>query len=313
MSLASGADLRQGAGMWFILIACSQNAVPLDSKGGGADSAPIPDDSGPTGDSGRSDDTGPTDDSGTPAGLVFDGGVGPYAVEVESASVAGNDVTWYVPDLEAPPAVLWSHGFFRGPSQHSTAAAYAASWGFLVATPALPSLTDHAANAEFVAGELRGAALGRGASAVGLVGHSAGGMVSVVAAAQMEAFAVVTLDGTDAFGLGEDAAGDVTDPVEILAGEPSSCNSNGNGREWELAGDTRPLQILGANHCDFESDTDALCTVVCGDPDPDRQQLIQQYTVAWLLAASGGDASGWLPGGVEAESDAEAGAIEEGF
>jgi hypothetical protein len=34
--------------------------------------------------------------------------------------------------------------------------------------------------------------------------------------------------------------------------------------------------IAGASHCDFESPTDWMCRMACGEADPTRQQRVRQ-------------------------------------
>ena len=48
-----------------------------------------------------------------------------------------------------------------------------------------------------------------------------------------------------------------------------------------------PALIAGASHCDFESPSDWMCRLACGDTDPARQQRVRQA----LLDA----AARWLP------------------
>jgi hypothetical protein len=53
-----------------------------------------------------------------------------------------------------------------------------------------------------------------------------------------------------------------------VAGEPTSCNADGNGRRVYAASDRAVVRrIEGAGHCDFEAPSDRLCELVCEDPD----------------------------------------------
>ncbi len=263
-------------------------------------------------DTGAPPDTSDTQDSG---GMpLYLGGPGTLAVVTETSRVAGADVTWYRPDTAGPfPVVIWSHGFARGPEQHVEAARWMASWGFLVATPKLPSFSDHEANGAFLADELVPAAIlesGQDDPPIALVGHSAGGLASLVAAATGVADTYVGLDAVDAGNLGTDVDGNVTVPALLFHGEAGGCNANGSSESWTLGGDQWDIEVVGANHCDFESDTDGLCTFLCGDQDAARQELILTFTTAWLLDHLGVfPTPEWGRGGARAEAERSAGRV----
>lgn len=252
-----------------------------------------------------------TTESGAQA--VYDGGTGPFDVSVTDETLAGETVTWYEPRGGNGLAVGWSHGFARSPENHATAAARAASWGFLVGVPELPSLSDQEVNAAFLTGDLRDAAIAKGAESVGYVGHSAGGLASLLAASRGDAWVLVGLDGTDVDGLGVAAAPSVTAPTLLLAGEPSACNAEGNGRAWTTSGGIRRLAVNAASHCDFESDTDSLCGSLCGAHDPERQDAVEAWTIAWLLEVAGADVGAWNDGGDEEASAVTGGVITPGW
>ncbi|GDX80706.1 hypothetical protein LBMAG42_25170 [Deltaproteobacteria bacterium] len=265
-----------------------------------------PDGEADTGAPGR-DDTGAdsASDTGT-ISMPYAAGDGPWSVTEQTTEVAGQDVTLYTPNAPgALPAVVWSHGFARGPQFHVTAARRAASWGFLVATPVLPEFSDHAANGAFIADSMV-PAVDQGVGVM-LVGHSAGGLASLIAASRVPVEAYVGLDPVDASELGLDAAAGVSNAL-VLHGEPSSCNSDGNSNDWEIPSAWH-VSVAGASHCDFESDTESGCTMFCGANDPERQALIQEYAVAWLFHAAGGNADAWLEGGSKSVADRDAGMI----
>jgi len=247
------------------------------------------------------------------AQVVYDGGTGPFEVNVTDETLAGETVTWYEPGGGNGRAVGWSHGFARSPENHAAAAARAASWGFLVGVPELPSFSDQEVNAEFLTGDLRDAAIAKGAESVGYVGHSAGGLASLLAASGGDAWVLVGLDGTDVDDLGVAAAPSVTAPTLLLAGEPSACNADGNGRAWTTSGGLRRLAVTSASHCDFESDTDTLCDSLCGAHEPTRQDAVQAWTIAWLLEVAGEDVGAWSDGGAEEASDVAEGVVTPGW
>ena len=63
--------------------------------------------------------------------------------------------------------------------------------------------------------------------------------------------------------------------------------SNANSTGWRTGGTAWHLTVEGASHCDFESDSDGLCTGFCGGEDEDRRQLALDYATAWVLEALG--------------------------
>lgn len=100
-------------------------------------------------------------------------------------------------------------------------------------------------------------------------GFSAGALAALLAgAADPDTRGVVTLDLVDQGGLAATALETLDAPLIGLQGPPSACNANGSGQR---VFDTRPGASLatlpGASHCEFESPTDRLCEIVCGDED----------------------------------------------
>jgi len=261
-------------------------------------------------------DTDADTDTDTP-GLVYDGGTGPWTVSDLDDSVDGNDVTYFVPSGGGPwPVVVWSHGFARSKDAHAASAARLASWGFLVVTPNLPEFSDHAANGDAIANVFLPAARSAFGSQVSeqaaFVGHSAGGLASLVAAASADVDAYVSLDGVDVSDLGVDTAPGVSEPSLFLVGAGSYCNSDGNGAAWAslVAGSAWRVDVPDASHCDFESNTDWLCTLACGAEDAARQEVIQQYAIAWVVQHTLGGAEDWIEGGRQALADRDAGRID---
>ncbi len=222
------------------------------------------------------------------------------------------------------PGIVLSHGFARSPENHLTLAYHLASWGFVVVLPESLSLADHQANGEDLAAiwipymiEDSPAAGVVDDARIGLMGHSAGGMATLIGASIVpDLKAVLGLDVTDSGKAGVDAAPLLAAPTAFLAGDPSLCNSDGNGRAVYEASAASPswwLGITSASHCDFESDTDWLCTLACGSEDEGRQTLIRRYSTAWMLYYLEGDPSlaPWLYGGSALMADEEEGVVYE--
>lgn len=215
--------------------------------------------------------------------------------------------TTFVPDTPVTDAwVVLAHGFSRTQGAVADLAHHLASWGVPVVTTtschATPLDNDPAQDAT----DLRELADRVGAGPRLYVGHSAGGLRAVLAAAgDPAAVGVLGLDLVDAFHLAEDAAPSVSAPMDGLAGEPYACNSNGNGDAvFAAAPAALLLHVVDADHCDFEWPTDLGCTAFCAQPGDrapaDVQDVIHGMATAWVLWRAGAEPAGeayWLPGG----------------
>jgi hypothetical protein len=89
--------------------------------------------------------------------------------------------------------------------------------------------------------------------------------------------------------LGLAAARTLRTEALLLRAPPSRCNAEAVAAPWAstLPRLWRDELIAGASHCDFESPSDWMCRLACGDTDPARQQRVRQG----LLDA----AARWLP------------------
>lgn len=295
--------------MWWLLLACAGSRVPdPDPTPGpsveetGAVTSPSETGSEPTSPTGTDpSETGPGD-TGTTAAPADPTGDGPYAVRTTVVSVAlscTTDVSLDLPDGVAPVGlVVLAHGFARDRSHQAELGARLASWGLGVARPDLchggPIGVDHPLNgADLVAL----ASLYRGTDPVWYVGHSAGGLAAWLAAAEdPTAAGHLGLDTVDTSNLGASAA--VTVPAAALLGEPEACNSRGNAVAM-YDGAATLLRLPGADHCDFEGPTDALCTAFCANGASTTAEAdARAMATAWLLWQSGiaPEAEGWWEG-----------------
>lgn len=185
-------------------------------------------------------------------------------------------------------AAILSHGFTRSRRTLAGHAQALADAGVLVLTPDLPCTFDFRCNARALAamvGALRaGGTFGAPVEGVMLVGFSAGGLSSLLAADTPGVVGYVGLDPFDrsmpdeAERLGLAAAGRLRTEALLLRAPPSSCNAEAVAAAWATAlpalwGDEL---ITGASHCDFESPTDWMCRLACGHTDPARQQRVRQ-------------------------------------
>jgi dienelactone hydrolase len=212
------------------------------------------------------------------------------AVQTQVHTVDGHRVTLDVYPAVDPlrGAAILSHGFTRSRRTLSGHAQALAEAGVLVLTPDLPCTFDFRCNARALAalvGSLRaGGAFGAPAERVMLVGFSAGGLSSLLAADTPGVVGYVGLDPFDRVMPGETerlgltAASRLGTEALLLRAPPSRCNAEGVAAPWGTALPAlwRDELIAGASHCDFESPTDWMCRLACGEADPARQQRVRQ-------------------------------------
>ncbi len=182
-------------------------------------------------------------------------------------------------------AVVLAHGFLRTRATMSGHAEVLAREGFVVVVPDLPSRVDSRENGralvELVAA-MRAGKAGAAIDKVVLVGFSAGGLATLLAA---DAPGVAGYVGLDAFdrpgGVGLAAARVLRTPAVLLRGPHAFCNAYGIADPWIAA-----LPVLaedrllpGGSHCDFEWPTDRWCELVCGSTNAVRQREIRARLV----------------------------------
>lgn len=229
------------------------------------------------------------------------GPAAPPPVQTQTATLDGHRVT-----LDVYPAAgtlrgaaILSHGFTRSRRTLAGHAQALADAGVLALAPDLPCSFDFRCNAQALAalvGVLRaGGPFGAPVDKVMLVGFSAGGLSGLLAADTPGVVGYVGLDPFDrtlpgeAGRLGLAAAGRLRTEALLLRAPPSRCNADAAAAPWATALPAlwRDELIAGASHCDFESPTDWMCRLACGDTDPARQQRVRQG----LMDA----AARWLP------------------
>ena len=225
-------------------------------------------------------------------------------VQTQVHTLDGHRVTLDVYPAAGSPrgAAILSHGFTRSRRTLAGHAQALADAGVLVLTPDLPCTFDFRCNARALAALVASLRAGEAFKAVGapvqkvmLVGFSAGGLSSLLAADVPGVVGYVGLDPFDrvmpgeAERLGLAAAGRLRTEALLLRAPPSRCNAEAVAAPWAT---TLPVLwrdelIAGASHCDFESPSDWMCRLACGDTDPARQKRVRQG----LLDA----AARWLP------------------
>ena len=260
-------------------------------------------------------DTDSTGDTDLDTDTDVDPGPGPDLMETGPAAAIRDEgslsvgactlsYTRFRPDAaEGAALVVLAHGFARDQARMHGWATHWASWGLEVVTPDLCNLglfnTDHPANGRQMAALARQLADGR---PVILAGQSAGALAATLAAAEVEGAGLLALDPVDSDEIGERAAPDITGPVGALFGEPSQCNSEGNGERMLVAADDRRWwRIEDADHCDFENPTNRGCEILCRSGEADREAIREALlgmTTGFLRWHGGIDERGeawWTP------------------
>lgn len=197
----------------------------------------------------------------------------------------------YLPESDVPaPLVVVAHGFARSRHRMEGWGEALADAGLVVAVPDLPYFARHHDNADGVVeavDALRAAYPERIGEGLGLVGFSAGGLVTAVAMARRDDVDVwVGLDPVDAGGAAVTAAADSRVPAVTLFAEPSGCNAHNNGHAIRDAwpGPLVSARIVGATHCDPERPSNISCATFCGRSHPEQADAFLEATRDALTA-----------------------------
>lgn len=192
------------------------------------------------------------------------------------------------------PLVVVAHGFWRSRVQMAAWGAHFAGLGYATAVPDLPAWSDQARNARalvaLVASLLAHPPTGLAIDGqrVALVGFSAGGLATLLAAADDSRVRLwIGLDPVDRGDAGIAAARRFKGRAVILQAEPSACNARGNARGLIDALGARAVvtRIPGATHVDAEWPTTRLARLACGGSDERRRQQFVAAATAALADA----------------------------
>jgi dienelactone hydrolase len=206
-------------------------------------------------------------------------------VKINGTSI---DVDVYKPIGPQKGAAILTHGFTRSRTTMGEHAQALAARGVLAITPDMPCTFDFRCNAAAIAGLvnlLRNTeTFGASSQRIMLVGFSAGGLSSLLAADTPGVVGFVGLDPFDRVLPNETERAGITasrrlaTEALILRAPASSCNAKAIAAPWgsELKVLWRDELIVGASHCDFEAPTDWKCRWACGDTDPARQLQVRQ-------------------------------------
>ena len=219
----------------------------------------------------------------------------PFTVRTESIDLAGQDqrVDIYRPAaVISDSAAIVAHGFGRSRVRHRDLGRALATAGITAVIPDLPNFLNLWGNGDAIvelAHKLQAGALGLPPierSRLVLIGTSAGGLATVLAAAELPGLAGwIGLDPVDRTDTGIAAAARLTAPAVVLLAPPAGCNLFGSGRSIARAvpGLRRSPVIEGASHCDFEDPTNKFCQVICGSSSPEMQARVRGEVVAAAL------------------------------
>lgn len=211
-------------------------------------------------------------------------------VDTRTLTLAGESmpVDVYRPAAAPRALAIIAHGFTRSRAQHGVLASLLAEAGLLVAVPDLPHLLRHRHNADAIVDVARWLEAGHDALPVVLIGTSAGGLASLLAAPRVPQLVLwVGLDPVDNQRIAEDAARSLKAQAVVLRAPSGPCNAFGSAKAigaWLPPGH-RERRIDGASHCDFEDTTDAGCEAFCGGADPAIQGRIIDETLRAVRAA----------------------------
>jgi len=215
----------------------------------------------------------------------------PFTVRTESIEFAGHveRVDIYRPAaMMADGAAIVAHGFGRSRVRHRDLGRALAAAGITAVIPDLPHFLNLWGNGDAIvalAHKLEAGALGLPPIERGhlvLIGTSAGGLATVLAAADLPGLAGwIGLDPVDRTDTGIEAATKLTSPAVVLLAAPSGCNLFGSGRSIARAvPGLRHLRVFeGASHCDFEDPTNKFCQVICGGSSAEMQARIRNEAV----------------------------------
>jgi dienelactone hydrolase len=206
-------------------------------------------------------------------------------VKINSTSL---EVDVYKPIGPQKGAAILTHGFTRSRTTMGEHAQALAARGVLAITPDMPCTFDFRCNAsaitEMVSLLRNTTTFGSSSQRIMLVGFSAGGLSSLLAADTPGVVGFVGLDPFDRVLSNETeragimASRNLTTETFLLRAPASSCNAKAVAAPWgaELKALWRDELIASASHCDFEAPTDWKCRLACGDTDPARQLQVRQ-------------------------------------
>lgn len=213
---------------------------------------------------------------------------------------AGVVVHRYAPARQAPRAALvFAHGFLRGPERHADLAQRLAAEGVLVLLPQLESPFDKISLQRDAQVMLALDAEARRETATVLWGgFSRGGSVTAEAlmlatttgANRAPPTAILMLDPVWNARAAQ-VLSSLNIPVRVLAAPAAACNAQGRALASPAARALAVDIVDNATHCDAESPSDLLCTLACGGPNSERQRQFLDSALAFVRGVLGSAAT----------------------
>ena len=219
----------------------------------------------------------------------------PFMLDTQTIELSGRKLHVDVYEPGAAPSrevAIVAHGFLRSRARHRDLGQALAAAGITAVIPDLPYILNHWGNGEAIAElahKLETGALGLPPiepSRMVLIGTSAGGLATVLAAVKLPGLAGwIGLDPVDGTGTGVHAASRLGSPAVVLLADPSGCNLYGSGRLIARAVPAllRSIVLGGASHCDFEGPTNKFCQRVCGGSSSEMQTFAREETVRTVV------------------------------
>ncbi|MEZ5385864.1 MAG: alpha/beta fold hydrolase [Prosthecobacter sp.] len=210
-------------------------------------------------------------------------------------------VDFFLPHgVEKAPVAIVAHGFSRHRRVMTGWGHLLAKNGMIAVVPNLPAFADQGVNIRAIrqliaivheAGRLMNPSP---SGDVALIGHSAGGFDTLIAASREERVRCwIGLDPVDFNDHGLRAVKQLRAPGLMLLAESGAWNRYANALAWLEPPEARmtALRIRGSTHCDPENPTSLLAQIVCGDTDAARRAVYERLALAMLRRHLFDDAS----------------------
>jgi dienelactone hydrolase len=208
-------------------------------------------------------------------------------------------VDFYLPQqVGEAPVVIVAHGFTRHRRVMAGWGNLLATQGMITVVPNLPAFADHERNARAISElialvhEPRRLVKAKPSGAVALVGHSAGGFATLLAASrEKDVRCWIGLDPVDFGDHGLRAVQALKTPALMLLAESGAWNRHANALPW-LNASASPLialRVRGSTHCNAENPTSRLAEIACGTTDATRRAVYERHTLAMLRQHLFGD------------------------